>query len=301
MTLQSSGAISHSDVNVELGLSAGYSSTLSFLNNYIVAGQRPTTPNMNAFYSLTYYQNNQNGNCSNGNCSAPGSACLYQCVNCTLTTVNCANCDAQKWLQTGTNCFSGSYNCAQVASRLYDCSNCSKIVCGKLYEFGLMSQNIWSADQAYGRELRKTEKDIYRGYIRWARPVTQWMDGRGSDFMIWIPKSRRAEAQKELMIELTHRVGAPWSEHMAYSMGAIRNDNEQGRVLMKIGRFFCKWVELIPRVPTKYKRSAILFPYSLLSSYTIWFLLEFSYYTSKAYLKAVELKNKVSEGKLTNV
>ena len=162
-------------------------------------------------------------------------------------------------------------------------------MCGKLYENGLMSQNIWAADQAYGRQLRQTDKAMYRGYFRWARPVTQWMDGKGPDFMLWIPKERRAKAQQDLMIELTHRVGAPWSEHMAYNMGALSNDNRQGRILMKIGRFFCRAVNLIPKVPTKYKQSPLLMPYSLLSSYTIWFLLELSYYTSIVCIKSLEV------------
>ena len=152
-----------------------------------------------------------------------------------------------------------------------------------------MTTNIWAADQAYGRQLRKTDKAMYRGYFRWARPVTQWMDGKGPDFMLWIPKSRRARAQQDLMIELTHRVGSPWSEHMAFEMGAVSKDNQQGRILMKIGRFFCRAVNLIPKVPTKYKQSKWLMPYSLLSSYTIWFLLELSYYTSIVCIKSMNL------------
>ena len=54
------------------------------------------------------------------------------------------------------------------------------------------------------------------------------------------------EHQQDLMIELTHRVGAPWSEHMAYLMGATRADNELGRILMKLGRPLCSLVSYLP-------------------------------------------------------
>jgi len=154
-----------------------------------------------------------------------------------------------------------------------------------------MSTNIWAADQEYGRQLRKTDKAMYRGYIRWARTVTQWMDGKGPDFMLWVPKESRGKAQQDLMIALTHKVGAPWSEHMAYTMHAISQDNAQGKILMTIGRFFCCAVNLIPKMPTKYKKSKWTMPYSLLSSYAIWFLLELSYYTSIGCVKSIEFFN----------
>jgi len=297
MTITAGPQIGFSNITNEVYGVAAYSTDLNFLNNLILPSQRPSTPKLSNFYSLSYYQNNKNGNCNNTNCQCNNCNC-GQCncnpVNC--NAINCANCDTQDWLQSGTNCFTGTYNCTT-----YNCftqgSNCSKIVCGKLYEYGLMSQNIWAADQAYGRELRKTDKNVYRGYFRWARPVTQWMDGKGPDFMLWVPKNKRAQAQQNLMIGLTHKVGSPWSEHMAYKMGAIKNDNEHGRILMKIGRFFCKAVNFIPKMPTKYKNSKYTIPYSLLSSYTIWFLLEFSYYTTLAYMNLNKLIDELTHKK----
>jgi hypothetical protein len=292
MTLQADGQIAISDISQEIGQAATYSTSLNFLNGLLRSDQRPASPNLTAFYSKAYFQNSADGaNCANGNCTANCNCGNIQCNNCYISgAINCGNCDTQSWLQNNCNC-ACTYNC-DYANTSYNCNcacNCSKIVCGKLHEYGLMNSNIWAADQAYGRRLRKTDKAVYRGYFRWARPVTQWMDGQGPDFMLWVPKQHRAKAQQELMIELTYRVGAPWSEHMAYEMGTLKNDNQQGRILMKIGRFFCRAVNLIPKVPTKYKRSTWLMPYSLLSSYTIWFLLELSYCTSTICVKTLNL------------
>ena len=152
MTLPTSGAISHSAINTELGLASNYSSSLSFLNNLITAGQsagagtggtgvavasqRPSSPNMGAFYNKAYYQSSKNGNCDNGNCSAPqlgncpvncpadcGNCARFSAANCSLAVVNCANCDSQKWLQTNCNC-ACTYNCSQVADQ-YTACNCN--------------------------------------------------------------------------------------------------------------------------------------------------------------------------------
>jgi hypothetical protein len=78
--------------------------------------------NLDDTHNKAYYQNSSKGNCNNGNCttaaapSSPGSD--KQCVNCYNTSINCNNCDTQKYLQpyeTGTvcNCTSNqyTYNC----------------------------------------------------------------------------------------------------------------------------------------------------------------------------------------------
>ncbi len=294
MTIQSSGELNTSIIATELGVAQPYSTSLGFLNDLIRSDQRPANPNTTAFYSKAYFQNTTEGNCANGNCDSNCNCGNIADTNCFISgTVNCANCDSQQWLQANCNC-ACTYNCANCNGGSHACNcacNCSKIVCGKLYEHGLMSTNIWAADQEYGRQLRKTDKAMYRGYIRWARTVTQWMDGKGPDFMLWVPKESRGKAQQDLMIALTHKVGAPWSEHMAYTMHAISQDNAQGKILMTIGRFFCCAVNLIPKMPTKYKKSKWTMPYSLLSSYAIWFLLELSYYTSIGCVKSIEFFN----------
>lgn len=276
MIIKASGPIQMGDVSVEIGQPIAFSTSLGFLNNLIIPSQRPSNPHLGAFYGLSYFQSNKDGNCNNGNCASNCNCGNIQCNNCTIAgNVNCANCDTQAWLQTGANC-ACTYNC-NTAQTTYNCNcacNCSKIICANLYEKGLMDRQIWAADQEYGRLLRKRDKPIYRGYIRWARIITAWMDGKGPDFLFWIHESRRKEAQKSAMILMAQKIGDPWSKHMAFLMGVEKEDNFMGRVLMNIGVGICKFVDLIPRKP-KFKRKHGVFTVA-----TIWACLYFSYYTA---------------------
>jgi len=305
MTLPSSGQIAVSQISTEIGQASTYSTSLNFLNNLItpgqsagvgtggtgvsVASQRPGTPNMAGFYGLTYYTATQYGNCNNGNCTSNCNCGNIQCNNCTISAINCQNCDSQSWLQNNCNC-ACTYNCSTNLTS-YNCNcacNCSKIVCAKLFDLGMMSHNVWAADQAYGHMLRKTDKSVYRGYIRWARIVTAWMEGKGPDFMVWIKnKEERQKAQQKAMIDMANKIGQPWSQHMAYLMGAIERDNFMGRILMNIGRPICRVVDMIPRI-AKSKRK-----HGLPTVYTIWFFLFFSYYTAYTITKLNSFKGKL--------
>ena len=149
-----------------------------------------------------------------------------------------------------------------------------------------MSPTIWAADQAYGQQLRKTDKRVYRGYIRWARIVTAWMNAKGPDFMYWIEnESRRKIEQQIVMTEMALKIGTPWSEHMAYLMGVLKEDNDMGRILMNIGTAICRVVSFLPVTP-KSKRN-----HGPLTVYTIWTFLYFSYYTASTIVK---IKNKLN-------
>jgi hypothetical protein len=295
MTLPASGPISNSDINVEIGQASTFSSSLQFLNNQIVPAQRPGTPAMNNFYNLNWFQNNTQGNCSNGNCTSNCNCGNIQCNNCLISgTVNCTNCDAQNWLQTNCNC-ACTYNCT-TSQTSYNCNcacNCSKIICTKLFEIGMMPYSIFAADQQYGEWLKKHDRVVYRGYIKWARIVTSWIDGSGPDFMIWIHnKEKRAEAQKLAATKWAYKIATPWSEHMAYLMGAVKNDNIMGRIIMKIGRPICKIVYFMPKkniLPDTF------------STWTMWALFFFSYYTSLNIVKVMNLFDKIKKTKLFSI
>ena len=260
--------------------------------------------------------------CSAINCSNCTVCVQSDCANCQVcNNINCQGGDTQKYLQPNWNCNGGPFNCTtnpldvncnytggitvncnesgvsyncNTSAVSYNCNtgavsyncncacNCSKIVCAKLYEFGMMSPDIWAADQAYGKWLRKTDKRVYRGYIKWARIVTAWMDGNGPAFMPWIrDPEERARAQRTAMTTMAQKIGTPWSEHMAYLMGTLKTDNTMGRMLMNIGRPICRLVSYIPRSRKASKR------HGLVTVWTIWACLYFSYYTALALTKII--------------
>ena len=198
----SPNAIGVRDINVEVGVPGSTSVDFNFMNTYLKpAGTtvlnaggtastpsplRPAQPNLDIFRGgLTYYQKNNAGNCNNSNngaalvCNAQATG---QCstaanlksgstpVNCSATNncralANCVNCDTQKWLQTG-NCRLGAapvYNCTADQNCFNINCNCSKIICTKLFDLGLMKKNIFEADQSFGERLIETTPDLYNG------------------------------------------------------------------------------------------------------------------------------------------
>jgi hypothetical protein len=229
---------------------------------------------------MNYFQNNNEGNCANGNCTENCNCGNIQCTNCLIAGyTNCLNCDDKPYLQPGSNCGPAGYNCV-TGEVSYNCNcqcNCSKIICSKLHDKGLMPAKIFAADQAYGKWLYKNDKAVYRGYIRWARIVTAWMDGKGPTFMFWIKDDdKRNEAQKKAITRMALNIGSPWSLHMAYLMGAVPNDNLRGRVLMTIGVPICRLLDKIPRVRDKNKR------HRLPVLYAMWAAFYLSHWTASA-------------------
>jgi hypothetical protein len=272
MTLPASGPISIGAVSVEIGQSATFTDDLSFLNGLLLTPA--ANPNLGAFYSQAYFQNTTQGVCNNGNCSYNCNCGNIQCTNCTnCNAINCANCQPQAYLQTNCNC-ACTYNCStnQVSYNCNCACNCSKIICAKLYEFGYMDPNVWVADQKYGKWLRQNDRRVYRGYIRWARTVTAWMDGKGPDCFLWVEKEHRAAAQKESITKMALRIGIPWSEHMAYLMGARPADNLRGRVLMAIGKPISRLIDYIP-----HRRG-----HRILTLWGMWSLFWLSHWTASA-------------------
>jgi hypothetical protein len=306
--------ITVSEINVELGRAAATSTDLAFLNGLIIPSQRPGSPDMGAFLGKTYINNQAHGNCDgtyipNCNCNTGPTQCAWPghddncatgncpvvapsncncnngdnsknchvCKNCQV--INCANCDTQKWLQNESNCAAPTYNCTAFECFSQAC-NCSKIICTKLHELGLMSQNIFDADQQFGEYLRKNEPRIYEGYIRWAKIIVDGMSGTGPDFMFWLNKDIRKQRESEIVIKWAHKVATPWSEHMAYLMQARDRDNDIGRNLMKVGRFISKMVSFLPKSNK---------PASLTTIALTWLVFTSTYYISVFYTNIVNL------------
>jgi hypothetical protein len=116
-----------------------------------------------------------------------------------------------------------------------------KIICSKLFEYGLLPSHIYAADQEFGFKLKNENPEAYAGYIKWAQSVVDWMETSGPNIMFWIrDKELREEKQRNCFINLTKTIATPWAHHMAYLMGYEQKDNKTGKRLMSQGLAICK-------------------------------------------------------------
>jgi hypothetical protein len=123
-----------------------------------------------------------------------------------------------------------------------------KIICTKLYELGLMSKDIYLADQAFGAELVKTRPDIYNGYRAWAEIVVDWMAGAGPKMMPWMSNEDFSNAAKKWSTAWAVDIATPWAEEMAYKMGKKTSGSLTGRMITAAGIPICKLVGVWQRV-----------------------------------------------------
>jgi hypothetical protein len=123
-----------------------------------------------------------------------------------------------------------------------------KIICTRLYELGLMSKEIYLADQAFGAELVERSPDIYNGYRAWAEIVVDWMDGRGPKMMPWMTDEAFGQAAQSWATRWAQDIATPWAEEMAYQMKQSLLPNNTGKAIMAIGTPICKIVGVWQRV-----------------------------------------------------
>jgi hypothetical protein len=145
-----------------------------------------------------------------------------------------------------------------------------KIICTKLYELGLMSKEIYLADQAFGAELVKRSPDIYNGYRAWAEIVVDWMDGQGPKMMPWMSNEDFSNAAKKWSTTWAVDIATPWAEEMAYKMGKKESGNLTGRMITTAGIPICKLVGVWQRVfgpskkPASVSKGLMLIPVFIL-------------------------------------
>jgi hypothetical protein len=141
-----------------------------------------------------------------------------------------------------------------------------KIICTKLYELGLMSKEIYLADQAFGAELVKRSPDVYNGYRAWAEIVVDWMAGQGPKMMPWMSDEAFGQAAKSWSIKWAQDIATPWAEEMAYQMSKSLLPNNTGKAIMVIGTPICKAVGVWQRLfgpskqPAGFVKGAMLIP-----------------------------------------
>jgi hypothetical protein len=141
-----------------------------------------------------------------------------------------------------------------------------KIICAKLHELGLMSHDIYLADQAFGAELVQTRPDIYNGYRAWAEIVVDWMSGQGPKIMPWMTGKEFSKSIQHWSTTWAQDIATPWAEHMAYKMGVVEKDNVTGRMITLVGIPICKAVGVWQRLfgasdkPAGFVKGAMLVP-----------------------------------------
>ena len=145
----------------------------------------------------------------------------------------------------------------------------SSIICTKLYQLGLLDETTYLADEMFGAQLRKTDSDVYYGYINWAKHVVGWMSGDNPDVMFWIrdPEVRR-QVETEVAIRMSEAVARPWAEHMAFMMGARDTDNKYGKFIMKYGT---KVSKLFARTKFGDKKPSLLARYTMIAVFMMLF------------------------------
>lgn len=124
----------------------------------------------------------------------------------------------------------------------------AKIICTKLYQLGLMDQDIYQADQAFGADLAQSHPDIYNGYRAWADIVVDWMSGSGPNMMPWMDDARRIELSKQWSISWAQDIATPWAEEMAHNMGIKKQGSFAGKLITAAGMPICKAVGMWQRL-----------------------------------------------------
>ena len=123
-----------------------------------------------------------------------------------------------------------------------------KIICQKLAEMGFFDSAMNAADQQFGIMLQDQDPDAYNGYLRWAQPVVELLEGKGSATFrkvafFWVrDEQRRQQIQSNIVAHYLDVIARPWAEEMAYRMKADGYDqsNPAGRFVMNIGLPMCR-------------------------------------------------------------
>jgi hypothetical protein len=123
MTLPASGALATSNVNDETGRGTTTQTGIDWIRD----NTKGNPTDYDSLHGLRYYTNNNAGNCNTDPVPTEAtSSGNIQCQNCSLSAVNCVNCDSQNYLQGG-NCYSDpapTYNCTENSDQTYNC-NCA--------------------------------------------------------------------------------------------------------------------------------------------------------------------------------
>lgn len=97
-----------------------------------------------------------------------------------------------------------------------------KIICTELHRQGMMTNDVFDADQAYGRIMWVADPDVMVGYHLWAPTIVRWM------------QSSRFVTAVTIIIAMT------WARQMAFVMGVEEKGTIRGAAIMAAGKWFCR-------------------------------------------------------------
>ena len=97
-------------------------------------------------------------------------------------------------------------------------ASANTVLCSVLHSHGLLPDEVYRADQAFGQKLVTNDPDVMRGYHAWASPIARLM--------------RRCRTLSSVLSVLI----LPWA-HEIYG-----NSNWLGRFYVKAGIPFCRWI-----------------------------------------------------------
>lgn len=124
-------------------------------------------------------------------------------------------------------------------SNLIQLKSNKKIICNMLYQQGFIPEHIWAADEAFGKMMLETNREVAMGYLMWAQSVVDYF-------------SINPQYSKYLYVAVK-----PWSEHMAHMMGVLPNDNLIGKGLHFIGCQYSLLVYKSVKLRRKYKKKKL--------------------------------------------
>ena len=154
---------------------------------------------------------------------------LVKAAGGSLSSVQSALIDSQKALSDAqtSNSQAQARAAAEQAARIQTELNNTKkkkIICNELYNQGYLPQHIWNADERYGNMMFDKEPKLVLGYMMWAKYVVKFMKEKPK-YTKWI-----------------YTIVKPWTEHMAYEMGELPNDNFIGKIIHNVGKQYCYYV-----------------------------------------------------------
>ena len=124
-------------------------------------------------------------------------------------------------------------------SNLIQLKSNKKIICDMLYKQGFIPEHIWAADEEFGKMMLETNRQVAMGYLMWGQVVVDYF-------------TKNPQYSKYLYVAVK-----PWSEHMAYMMGALPNDNLIGKGLHFIGCQYSLLVYNVVKLKRKYKKKKL--------------------------------------------